>query len=188
MTWRIERWRRLQEINDASPPSPSRYSYNDMSDDTVGALLRPKGGQKVTTRLHTTNQTDCAVEINTSLESPWSTKLKIITFNLNRGELDELATIICKWYCLICSTRGVVDTQSFAYQRYTANQTDGTTLTATRRNERQQDLVGKEWFQMVDSHPHIHMFQLNKLMPIHSHETRTVVLFPFFLSQSCSIL
>ena len=30
------------------------------------------------------------VEINTSLESPWSTKLKSIAFNLNRGHLDEL--------------------------------------------------------------------------------------------------
>ena len=29
-----------------------------MSHVTVGALLRPKGGQKVTTRWHTTNQTD----------------------------------------------------------------------------------------------------------------------------------
>ena len=101
--------------------------------------------------------------------------------------LRLLATRICKWYCRICSTRGAIDTQSFAYQRYTANQTDGTTLTATSRIERQNELVDKEWFQMVDSHPHIHTFQLDKLMPIHPHGTWAVVLF-LFLFQSCSIL
>ena len=33
------------------------------------------------------------VEINTPLENSWSTKLKSITFNLNRGQLDELAQV-----------------------------------------------------------------------------------------------
>ena len=34
------------------------------------------------------------VELNTSLESSWSTKLKFITFDLNRGIFDELEQVI----------------------------------------------------------------------------------------------
>ena len=34
------------------------------------------------------------VEINTSIESDWSTKLKSITFDLNRVHLDELEQIL----------------------------------------------------------------------------------------------
>ena len=34
------------------------------------------------------------VESNTSIESTWSTKLKCITFDLNRGQLDELEQVI----------------------------------------------------------------------------------------------
>ena len=34
------------------------------------------------------------VKINTVLESSWSTKLKFVTFDLNRAQLDELEQVI----------------------------------------------------------------------------------------------
>ena len=37
---------------------------------------------------------DRTVKINTSLESSWSTKLKFVTFDLNRGIFDELQYVI----------------------------------------------------------------------------------------------
>ena len=41
----------------SSPPSPSQCGYNDVSNDSVGAILRPKGSHKVTTRWVMANQT-----------------------------------------------------------------------------------------------------------------------------------
>ena len=37
----------------------------------------------------------------------------------------SLATRIYKYHCRSCSTRGAIDAQSFACQRYMTNQTDG---------------------------------------------------------------
>ena len=37
---------------------------------------------------------DHTIELNPSLESAGSTKLKFVTFDLNRGQLDELEQVI----------------------------------------------------------------------------------------------
>ena len=63
---------------DLSMHTLRQCGYNDVFNFTVGALLRPKGGQKVTTRWHTTNQADgsclvgCAeVELWAAVVCPW---------------------------------------------------------------------------------------------------------------------
>ena len=58
MTGRIGRWRRLLKISCISRRTRRQYGDNDVPTVTVGALLREKEMQKVTTRWHTTNQTD----------------------------------------------------------------------------------------------------------------------------------
>ena len=37
---------------------------------------------------------DCTVRISIPIESSWSTKIKFLIFDLNRGEFDELEQVI----------------------------------------------------------------------------------------------
>ena len=66
----------LQDIGHHFPGFPKNHTVSSVSRDPSFRC----GGRMV--------------ELNTSLESSWSTKLKFITFDLNRGIFDELEQVI----------------------------------------------------------------------------------------------